>query len=189
MNKSFYLRPEDFNRSIFDLEQFLLEHSDLGYSCFLYEDPCYQCFLIETVKYSRKCLVVTSLPIWAQQDSIHVMLGIWQCNRVVKGTVNTSCLYEGTERVMCGRCCLAVVVLKFPSCRPILSVIILVIKKIGLPLRVSYDFGNHSYDYRPNWTPLGQVTIIHMYIILVTWMSPDHLGWFYFRRLASSVKC
>ena len=107
MNKSFYLRHEDFNWSIFDLEKFLLEHSDLGYSCFLYEDPCYQCFLIETVKYSRKCLVVTSLPIWAQQDSMHVMLGIWQCNRVVKGTVNTSCLYEGTERVMCGRCCLA----------------------------------------------------------------------------------
>ena len=26
MNKSFYLRHEDFNRSIFDLEQFLLEH-------------------------------------------------------------------------------------------------------------------------------------------------------------------
>ena len=101
------VRHKDFNWSIFDLEQFLLEHSDLGYSCFLYEDPCYQCFLIETVKYSRKCLVVTSLPIWAQQDSMHVMLGIWQCNRVVKGTVNTSCLYEGTERVMCGRCCLA----------------------------------------------------------------------------------
>ena len=49
MNKSFYLRHEDFNWSIFDLEQFLLEHSDLGYSSFLYEDPCYV-FLIETVK-------------------------------------------------------------------------------------------------------------------------------------------
>ena len=32
-------RHEDFNRSIFDLEQFLLEHSGLGYSCFLYKDP------------------------------------------------------------------------------------------------------------------------------------------------------
>ena len=50
MNKSFFLRHEDLNRSIFDLEQFLLEHFDLGYSCFLHEDPCYQCFLIETVK-------------------------------------------------------------------------------------------------------------------------------------------
>ena len=41
MNKSFYLRHEDFNRSIFDLEQFLLERSGLGYLSFLYEDPCY----------------------------------------------------------------------------------------------------------------------------------------------------
>ena len=49
MNKSLYLRHEEFNRSIFDLEQFLLEYSDLGYSSFLYEDPCYV-FLIETVK-------------------------------------------------------------------------------------------------------------------------------------------
>ena len=32
MNKSFYLRGEDFNLSIFDLEQFLLEHSDGGCS-------------------------------------------------------------------------------------------------------------------------------------------------------------
>ena len=34
-NKSFYLRHEDFNRSIFDLGQFLLEHSDRGCSSFL----------------------------------------------------------------------------------------------------------------------------------------------------------
>ena len=37
------------------------------------------------------------------------------------------------------------------SCRPVQSVIILVIKQI--------DFVNHSYDYRPNWTPLSPVTI------------------------------
>ena len=36
------------------------------------------------------------------------------------------------------------------SCRPIGSVIILVIEQI--------DFVNHSYDYRPNWTPLNPVT-------------------------------
>ena len=100
MNKSFDLRHEDFNWSIFDLEQFLLEHSDLGYSCFLYEDPCFQCFLIETVKYSRTCLVITSLPIWAQQDSTHVMLAIWQCNRTVKETVNTSCLYKRAQKAL-----------------------------------------------------------------------------------------
>ena len=39
-------------------------------------------------------------------------------------------------------------------CRPIRSVIILVIKQIGLP-----HFVNHSYAYRPNWTPLSPVTI------------------------------
>ena len=30
------------------------------------------------------------------------------------------------------------------------------IKQIGLPLRGRQ---NHSYDYRPNWTPLSPVTI------------------------------
>ena len=33
MNKSFYLRHEEFNWSLFDLEQFLLEYPGLGYSC------------------------------------------------------------------------------------------------------------------------------------------------------------
>ena len=45
-------------------------------------------------------LVITSRPILAQQDSIRVILVIGQYNRSVKGIVNTSCLYEGTERVM-----------------------------------------------------------------------------------------
>ena len=30
-----------------------------------------------------------------------------QCNRTVKGTVNSSSLSKWTERVMCARCCLA----------------------------------------------------------------------------------
>ena len=69
------VRHKDFNWSIFDLEQFLLEHSDLGYSCFLYEDPwLFSVFLIETVKYSRKCLVIASLPIWAQQSHMSHMV-------------------------------------------------------------------------------------------------------------------
>ena len=42
-------------------------------------------------------------------------------------------------------------------CRPIWSVIILVIYKSDF---WSSDFVNHSYDYRPNWTPLGPITII-----------------------------
>ena len=36
---------------------------------------------------------------------------------------------------------------------------ILVIKQIGLPLRGRPILLNHSYDYRPNWTPLSPVTI------------------------------
>ena len=36
-----FLRHEDFNRSIFDLVELLLERSGLGYSCFLYQDPYY----------------------------------------------------------------------------------------------------------------------------------------------------
>ena len=46
------------------------------------------------------------------------------------------------------------------SCRPTLSVIILVIKKRTSASRSS-DSDNHSYDYRPNWTPLGSITIIN----------------------------
>ena len=45
----FFLRHEDFNRSIFDLEHFLLERSGLGYSCFLNKDPSY----VLNQKYSR----------------------------------------------------------------------------------------------------------------------------------------
>ena len=37
----FFWRHEDLNRSIFDLEQLLLERSGLGYSCLLYKDPYY----------------------------------------------------------------------------------------------------------------------------------------------------
>ena len=39
----------------------------------------------------------------------------------------------------------------------------------------SSDFVNHSYDYRPNWTPLGPITIIYQnyYKILERdWLSP-----------------
>ena len=35
------------------------------------------------------------------------MLVIGRYDRTVKGTVNTSCLCKGTERVMCARRCLA----------------------------------------------------------------------------------
>ena len=42
---------------------------------------------------------------------------------------------------------------KRTSCRPIWSVIILVMKQIR--------FVNHSYDYQPNWTLLSPITIIN----------------------------
>ena len=39
------------------------------------------------------------------------------------------------------------------------SVIILVIKQKRTPATRSSNFVNHSYDQRPNWTPLSPVTI------------------------------
>ena len=42
-------------------------------------------------------------------------------------------------------------------CCPILSIIILVINKSDS------DSVNYSYDYRPNWTPLGPITIINQH--------------------------
>ena len=47
------------------------------------------------------------------------------------------------------------------SCRPIRSVIILVIKQIGLLLHGGPILLNHLYDYKPNWTPLSPVTITY----------------------------
>ena len=44
-----FLRHEDFNMSIFDLVELLLERSGLGYSCFLNKDPSY----VLNQKYSR----------------------------------------------------------------------------------------------------------------------------------------
>ena len=46
------------------------------------------------------------------------------------------------------------------SRRPILSVIILVINKSDSRCAV-VRFCYHSYDYRPNWTPLSPITITY----------------------------
>ena len=46
------------------------------------------------------------------------------------------------------------------SCRPIQSVIILVINKLNRT-RASRSSGYHPYDYRPNWTPLSPITITY----------------------------
>ena len=61
----------------------------------------------------------------------------------------------------------------------ILSVIILVIKQIGLPLRGRPILLNHSYDYRPNWTPLSPVIPLLIGLCLIhlnytyTWITPQ----------------
>ena len=39
------------------------------------------------------------------------------------------------------------------------SVITQVIYTNQIPAAPSFDFINHSYDYRPNWTPLNPMTI------------------------------
>ena len=41
------------------------------------------------------------------KDSVRIMLVIGQCNRTVKGTVNTSYLCKWTECIMSVHCCLA----------------------------------------------------------------------------------
>ena len=46
-------------------------------------------------------------------------------------------------------------------CRPISSVIILVIDNGATALRSS-DFVFRSYNYRTNWTALGSITIINL---------------------------
>ena len=46
------------------------------------------------------------------------------------------------------------------SCRPIRSVIVLVINKSDSRC-VVVRFCYHSYDYRPNWTPLSPITITY----------------------------
>ena len=48
-------------------------------------------------------------------------------------------------------------------CRPIRSVIILVINKSDSRCAV-VRFSYHSYDYRPNWTPLSPITITYLYL-------------------------
>ena len=52
------------------------------------------------------------------------------------------------------------------SCCPILSVIILMINKLDSCLAV-VNFVNHSHDCRPNWTPLGPITIIYLLGVLI----------------------
>ena len=51
------------------------------------------------------------------------------------------------------------------SCRPIRSVIILVINKSDSRC-ADVRFCYHSYDYRPNWTPLSPITITYSYMYL-----------------------
>ena len=38
---------------------------------------------------------------------------------------------------------------------------------------ITYKNWNHSYDYKPNWPPLGTITIIKAYNVLIVLKS----GW------------
>ena len=58
------------------------------------------------------------------------------------------------------------------SCRPIRSVIILVIKQIGLPLRGRPILLITRINYRPNWTPLSPFTITNH--LLVVWITDSY---------------
>ena len=45
-------------------------------------------------------------------------------------------------------------------------------EKNRTPVKRSSDFVNHSYDYRPNWTPLSPITIIYLsYVVLKVCLS------------------
>ena len=55
--------------------------------------------------------------------------------------------------------------------RPFWPVIVLMIKQIGLPLRVSSVSVNHLYDYRADLTPLSPFTITYRSIIVSTFFS------------------
>ena len=52
------------------------------------------------------------------------------------------------------------------SCRPIRSVIILVIKQIGLPLRGRPILLITRINYRPNWTPLSPFIITNRLLVV-----------------------
>ena len=52
------------------------------------------------------------------------------------------------------------------SCRPIGSVIILVIKQIGLPLRGRPILLITRVNYRPNWTPLSPFTTTNRLLVV-----------------------
>ena len=52
------------------------------------------------------------------------------------------------------------------SCRPIRSVIILVIKQIGLPLRGRPILLITRINYRPNWSPLSPFTITNRLLVV-----------------------
>ena len=54
-----------------------------------------------------------------------------------------------------------IVIFMINSCRPIRSVIILVINKSASHCAV-VRFCYHLYDYRPNWTPLSPITIYYL---------------------------
>ena len=67
------------------------------------------------------------------------MLVIGQCKRKDKGPVNMSCLCKWTEH----------------------DSVFFLVKTYNRCLVSFSNFLDHSYDYRPNWTPLSSITIIN----------------------------
>ena len=72
-----------WDTSIFDLEQFLLEHADRGCSSFLYEDPCYvfnrnRKKTLERVWLSRACRFEHNRTVCASCLQFDSVIGPWK---------------------------------------------------------------------------------------------------------------
>ena len=139
-------------------------------------------YLIKTIiNYNSRSWLAISGPIWAliRQCTRH-MLVIGQYASFCAGCCGALCLVNcwviqhSCNDVLKSFCAQSVVYsfLEFcqfwlignrTSCRPIRSVIILMIKN-GTPASRSSDFINYSYDYSPNWTaPLSPMTIMNQH--------------------------
>ena len=73
------------------------------------------------------------------------------------------------------------------SCRPIQSVIIFVINKSD-DRAAGVRFCYHSYDYRPNWTPLSPITIIYLKNLNVYQFSKQIKLYHFSEQLENSMK-
>lgn len=70
--------------------------------------------------------------------------------------------YENVKPMasLCLKCCHICLIGNRTLCHPFLSIIILTINKLDSYFTVP-NFVYHTYNYKPNWTSLSSVTIIH----------------------------